>query len=62
MKQKNALIIGSSIIIASIIIVVGIKSFKTKTPMEICFEENVKKYSEMYEKSTAMSYAMQNCK
>ena len=34
-------------IIASVIIVVGIKSFKTKTPMEICFEENVKAYSKI---------------
>ena len=62
MKQKNALIIGSSIIIASVIIVVGIKSFKTKTPMEICFEENVKAYSKKYVKSTAMAYAMKDCK
>ena len=60
MKQKNALIIAGSIIIASIIIVAGIKL--NKSPQEICFEERVKFHLKTYKKPSAILFATQDCK
>ena len=59
MKDRNTLIIAGSIIIASIIIVVGIKI--NKSPQEICFDKMYKNYKQRYSDGNSILYATQDC-